>query len=274
MRKRISSSLAAWKVVAKIVALTFRAELEYRGHFLTMVIFGVAWQASIIVFVTVILGRFPAMGGWDSKAVLLIAAARMLSHGMYELIFGNTIDMSTLVQEGRIDTYLLRPMPVYRQVQLSAFRTSVIGDLLVGISMFTVAVSRLGLDWTPWRIGYMIATIIGGTLLEAAIYTAISGLHLHFPTSVAWSEWIEELMGTFGNYPLSFLPRIVTNAFTFVLPMAFIAYFPAAILTGHGTQLGVPQALAIAAPAVGLAAFIGARMLWNVSLRHYTGVTT
>jgi ABC-2 type transport system permease protein len=120
----------------------------------------------------------------------------------------------------------------------------------------------------------MIATIIGGTLLEAAIYTAISSLHLHFPTSVAWSEWVEELMGTFGNYPLSFLPRIVTNAFTFVLPMAFIAYFPAAILTGHSTQLGVPQALAVAAPAVGLAAFIGARMLWNASLRHYTGVTT
>jgi ABC-2 type transport system permease protein len=80
-------------------------------------------------------------------------------------------------------------------------------------------------------------------------------------------------MGTFGNYPLSLFPRLTRSVLTFVLPLAFIAYFPAAVLTGRTRELGVPPAIAIAAPAIGLAAFIGSRMLWQASLRRYTGVT-
>jgi ABC-2 type transport system permease protein len=79
-------------------------------------------------------------------------------------------------------------------------------------------------------------------------------------------------MGTFGNYPLKILPAGISASLTFVLPLAFIAYFPVAVLTGHASGLGVPSMLAAAAPAVGAASFVGSRILWNASLRRYKGV--
>jgi ABC-2 type transport system permease protein len=164
-------------------------------------------------------------------------------------------------------------MPVYRQVQLAVFPINALGDLLVGVSMFTDAVLTVNLHWTWPRILYLTAALIGGTLMEGAIFTALSSGHLHFASSAAWSTWIDELFGMFGNYPLSFLPRLVGAVFTFVLPLAFIAYFPAAALTGHISGLGVPSVVALASPVIGLAAFIAARLLWNMSLRRYTGVT-
>ena len=62
------------------------------------------------------------------------------------------------------------------------------------------------------------------------------------------------------------------SAFQVLVPLAFVAYFPAAVLTGHGGDSGVPYWLAAASPLVGLLAYLGARLLWRWSLGHYTGV--
>lgn len=273
MTKRWCAFLAAWRLALRIAGLSFRAELEYRAHFVTSVLFGVAFQTSVIVFITVLLGSFAGMGGWSSHEVLLIAAMRMLSHGVYALFFDRNYYLASLVQDGRLEAFLLRPMPVYRQVQLAIFPTNALGDLAVGASMFTWAVWVINLSWTPAQIVYLVAGLSGGVFMEAAISTTLASFMLRFPAASAWDTWIEELLGTFGNYPLSFLPPLITNGFTFILPLAFIAYFPAAVLTGHSGGLNVPAAVAAAAPLIGLAAFIGSRLLWNARLRQYAGVT-
>lgn len=269
---RLRSFCKAWSVAGRIVRISFRAQLEYRTDFVLSVSVGAIWQLSVIVFATVLLGQFPGMSGWPRDAVLLIASMRMLSHALNVLFFGRAHHLAGLVQSGRIDGFLLRPLPVFRQVQLSVFPTNALGDLAVGISMFTAAVLSVSVDWTVARIGYLVSGLAGGTLMEAAVFVALSALHFHFPSSSYWSVWTEELLSTFGSYPLAIFPRLVSSVFTFVLPLAFIAYFPASVLTGHGRGLGVPFAVAVASPLIGLTAFVGARALWNRSLRYYTGV--
>ncbi|WP_233221214.1 ABC transporter permease [Streptomyces carminius] len=262
----------AWYLVWRITLLNLRAQLEYRAEFLMSIGFGIAWQSSVIVFATVLLQRFPGMGGWSSADVLLIVGTRMLAHALYVLFFGRTHRLPFLVQEGLIDACLLRPMPVFRQVQLAVFPTHGLGDLLVGATMFAFAVQQAAEPWTAGRAAFLAAAVVGGMLVESAVFIALSSAALRFPATFYWSTWVDELMATFGSYPLSILPRAVGAVFTFVLPLAFIAYFPAGVLTGHGSALGVPLWLAAASPLVGLAAFVAARLLWNWSLRHYTGV--
>ncbi|MFJ5309815.1 ABC transporter permease [Streptomyces sp. NPDC088350] len=252
--------------------LNFRTQLEYRVEFLMTIAIGAVWQVAVIVFATVLLTQFSGMGGWTAADVLLIVAMRMLAHGLFVLFFGRLPALAHRVQEGLIDACLVRPMPVYRQVQLHWFPTHAIGDLAVATSLFSWAIVRSSLEWTPGRIAFLVAGVLGGMLVEAALFTALSSAALHYPATSYWSSWLEELMGTFGSYPLNILPKAVSAALTYVLPLAFIAYFPAGVLTGHGSALGVPVWVAASAPLFGLAGFIGARLLWNWSLRHYTGV--
>ncbi|WP_435862755.1 ABC transporter permease [Streptomyces phaeochromogenes] len=259
-------------VAWRITKLNLRAQLEYRTEFFMMIAIGAVWQVSVIIFATVLLSRFSGMGGWEASDALLIAAMRMLAHGLFVLLFGRVHYLAHRVQEGVIDAALLRPMPVYRQVQLMFFPTNAIGDLIVGVGLFAGAIARSTVHWTPGRTAFLVAGVLGGMLVEAALFTALSAASLHYPATSYWGTWLEELLGTFGSYPLSVLPKAVSGALTYVLPLAFIAYFPAGVLTGHGTELGVPVWVAAASPAFGLAAFVGARLLWNRSLRSYTGV--
>jgi ABC-2 type transport system permease protein len=237
-----------------------------------MVGIGAVWQTSVIVFASVLLTHFPAMGGWTSDDVLLMASMRLVSHGLFVLLFGRISWLSSMVQEGRIDGFLLRPLPVYRQVQLSFFNTNAIGDLLVAGMLFAGALQRLDRELTVPEAGYLMAALVGGTLMEAAMATTLSSAALHFPTAAQWNAWLEELLSTFGNYPLSIFPRLVRDGLTFLVPVAFIAYLPVAVLTDHDRGLGVPEALAVSSPVVGLMAFVASRYLWNWSLQRYSGV--
>jgi ABC-2 type transport system permease protein len=262
----------AVRIAWRITRLNFRAQLEYRSEFLMMIAIGAVWQVAVIVFATVLLTRFTGMGGWDSSDVLLIPATRMLAHGLFVLFLGRVHLLGRHIQEGRIDGYLLRPMPVHRQIQLQFFPTNAIGDLTVAVGLMAGALSRSDLDWTAGRTAYLIASVLGGMLLEAALFTAVACASLRFPAADYWGRWLEELLGTFGSYPLNVLPKAVGGLLTFGLPLAFVAYFPAAVLTGHGHSTGVPYWLAAASPLVGLLAYLGARLLWRWSLGHYTGV--
>ena len=272
IRRLLRRFARSWRIGWRITALNLRAQLEYRTEFLLEILFGIAWQVSIIVFATVLLSRFSGMGGWSSSEILLIAATRMTCNALFVLYCGNIFMLSFLVQQGRIDGYLLRPLPVYRQVQLASFPANGIGDLAVGLALFAGALQRSSLHWTPGRVAYLAAALLGGTLLISAVFTVLSAASLHFPASWYWAAWVSEISSTFGSYPLSILPRAVSGLLTWVLPIAFIAYFPIGVLTGHGSALGVPVAVAAGAPLFALAAYIGSRVLWNWSLSHYTGV--
>ncbi|MEU5093496.1 ABC-2 family transporter protein [Streptomyces sp. NPDC020996] len=264
--------MRAVRIAWRITRLNFRAQLEYRSEFLMDIAIGVVWQVSVIVFATVLLSRFSGMGGWDSSDVLLIPATRMLSHGLFVLFLGRMHGLGRYIQEGRIDVYLVRPMPVHRQVQLQVFPTNALGDLTVAVGLMAGALTRSGLDWTAGRITYLVACVLGGMLLEAALFTAVACASLRFPAADYWGRWLEELLGTFGSYPLNVLPRPVGAFLTYGLPLAFVAYFPAAVLTGHGHDTGAPYWLAALSPLLGALAYAAARLLWRWSLNHYTGV--
>jgi ABC-2 type transport system permease protein len=261
-----------WRMALRVTRLNFAAELEYRANFAASVVFGIAWQASVLVFAGVLLTRFPGIGGWDGGGVLLIAAIRLLSHGIQTAIFNPLWQTSERLAEGMIDVYLVRPLPVYRQLLLSRFPVNAFGDCAGGLLLFGLAASRLRAAWTPWHVAYLLAAVAGGVLLEAALFTLLSALTLLVSIGFTPFQWLDSMLGTFGNYPLKVLPVPAQAVLTFVLPVAFISYLPAAVLTGRTQATGIAQWLAYGAPLAGLALYAASRYAWYLALRRYGSI--
>lgn len=269
---RVAQARHTWRVVRAVTAVNLRATLEYRGDAFMMILFGIIWQTSTLIFATVLITRFAGVGGWPSIGVVLIAGVRLLSHGFYVLIFYNVGLLPGLIDEGRMDGYFLRPVPIFTQLLLSSFNANAIGDLLVAFTLCVVALPQIAVDWTVGKALFLVAGVIGGTLIEAAIQMIAACFLLRSPGTRAIPGFIDEMFGTFGNYPLTILPGALQGIFTFVLPLAFIAYFPVAVvldLTPPGVFMST---LAHLSPLVGLLLFLSARRIWARSLRNYASV--
>jgi ABC-2 type transport system permease protein len=258
------------RVVRQVTALNMRARLEYRTDFVISVLFGVLWQTSTLMFAAVLLTRFKGgLGAFPADGVLLIIGMRLLSHGLYVLFFDNLVLLPLLVDEGRMDGYFLRPVPVFTQLLISQFNVNAIGDLAVGATTLGFAIALLHVHWTVAVLLYLAVALVGGVLVEAALQLMLACLLLRSPGSRVLGQWVDELMSTFGNYPLSILPRTVQGLFTFALPLAFVAFFPVEVILGIGDKHGAMSVLAHWSPAVGFVLFLCARRVWSYSLRHY-----
>lgn len=264
--------MSSLQIAARITRVNLRAALEYRADFVIGVILGIVWQGAVLVFATVLINRFAGLDGWPKGQVLLIAALRMTAHALYVLLFGSLTWTPTLVVEGRIEGYLLRPMSVHRQVVLSSMNINAVGDMSVAAVLIALALGYADVAWTPLHILYVLATLAGAILVEAGLATVIAGFALRSVPTTPWSRWLDEICTTFGNYPLGILPGLVEGALTFVLPIAFLAYLPAAVITGHHTGLGVPYWLAVLSPLAGVVVYGLGKLVWRYNLNRYSGV--
>ncbi|HXR41146.1 MAG TPA: ABC-2 family transporter protein [Acidothermaceae bacterium] len=269
-REHLHRARHSIRVIGKVSALNLRARMEYRADFFVSLFFGIIWQTSTLMFASVLLTRFKGgLGNFPASGVLLIIGMRLLSHGLYVLIFSNLAWLPRLVDEGRMDGYFLRPVPVFTQLLLSQFNVNAIGDIAVGASTLGVAITLVHLHWTVGKGLYMAAAVIGGLLVEAALQLMLSCLLLRSPGSRVLGSWVDELMSTFGNYPLSIVPKVVQGLFTFLLPLAFVAYFPVQVILGIAQKHGPMSVLIHWSPLAGVLLFMLARRVWAYSLRHY-----
>ena len=58
---------------------------------------------------------------------------------------------------------------------------------------------------------------------------------------------------------------------TFVVPAAFVAYYPVLAMLGRSDSLGLPDAVRYAAPVVALATVAVAGLIWRAAVHHYQG---
>ncbi|WP_131737061.1 ABC transporter permease [Actinomadura roseirufa] len=259
------------QIVRRITGLNLRARLEYRTEFLLAILNGVLWQASVLLFMTVLVTRFSGLAGWSSSEVLFITGFRLLAHALYVCFFLNVTYVPVMIREGRVDAFLARPLPLLTQVLLNSFNVNALGDLCVAATLFGVAASTVPLDWTAPRVCLLVISVAGAVLLEAAIQLLISSAAFRQSETFTLSTWIDELMATFGNYPTVIFPLVLRALFLSVLPIAFIAYLPASVILGEQHRSSMTSILGYAAPAIGLCAFLGARLIWYRSARAYQG---
>jgi ABC-2 type transport system permease protein len=77
------------------------------------------------------------------------------------------------------------------------------------------------------------------------------------------------VFSTAGNFPLRIFNAGARFAFTFLLPLAFVAYLPTTVLIGRTGELSVPVWLAFLAPLAGVLLFLAAYRLWRYQIRFY-----
>jgi ABC-2 type transport system permease protein len=258
---------------ARIARATSRAGLRERlankGDFVLAIVNGVTYQITVLLFATVVFTRFPPLAGWTVGQVLLVSSVRLLAHSVFVLGFTNITEIPYLIRQGRFDSFLVRPASVFLQVCTSRFPLNAVGDLTVAATSLGVCLSMLRLDWTVARVGSLVLAVAGGAALELALALCVAGIVLRRAGTEALFSWLDTVIGAFGNYPLSVFPTVLRAAFTFALPVAFVAFYPMAAVLGKAESVPYGPALTLMAPLVA-AVWLGVGgWAWRTGLRTY-----
>ena len=117
----------------------------------------------------------------------------------------------------------------------------------------------------------MLITPLAGAVIIGSIWVASTALSFWLIEGQEVTVAAVHGINLFVSYPLGVYPTWLRRLLGFVIPGAFVSYYPTLALLGRSDPLGAPTVLAwLAAPVAALAA-IGASLVWRYAMRHYQG---
>jgi ABC-2 type transport system permease protein len=261
----------AVRLYGRFVGLSVRAQMQYRASFVLMSIGQFVVTGTEFVGVWALFQRFGDLLPWSLAQVAFFYGLVNAAFAVTDCIArGFDLFGAQFVKTGNFDRVLLRPRSTVLQVSGHDFPLMRIGRFAQGMLVLAWGALELGIPWDVWRVLLLLVTF-------AATVVFFYGLVVCQAVLSFWTTESLEIMNTLtyggvetAQYPMAIYQADFRRFFTYVVPLACVAYFPVVAILGAEDPLGSTRTFQVMAPLAGFAFFGVSLLLWRVGLEHYT----
>jgi ABC-2 type transport system permease protein len=246
--------------------------LEYRANFLIWFAFTLIYHASALAALWIILSEFPSMNGWDFPQMVFLYALWMLGHAVNNTLFLTVGDIPEHVRDGEFDRVFVRPLNALFQI-VTTPQQIFPDELLLALLLFGMATWYSGAAIDGWFVIFVPLVVLGGALIDLAINLAVATCSFWFVKvdALRWTAF--QLEQEFTRYPISIYTKGVRLVLTFLLPYAFMNYFPATFFLNKSEDaLHLAPAVGLLTPLIGALWFGLAYAFWVFGINRYQSV--
>lgn len=262
---------ARWhaELYLRLIGARVRAQLEYRTSFFLDLIATFLINFVDFLAVVVLFAHLPRLGGWSLPEVAFFYGTANMAFAFSDLIVGHLDLLSPMIRTGSFDLLLIRPVGSLFQVLSADMALRRLARVLQGAVVLVYAISNLHTAWTPLRLAMLILMVCTGTAIYSCIW--IIGVTIAFYT-VETQEIVNAFTygGSFlASYPVNIFSGWTRRLLAFVVPMAFVSYFPGLYVLHRPDPLHAPDILQFCGLPLVIVLVILARGTWQVGVRHY-----
>ena len=265
----MASAIADLRVWRHLVGARIRADWQYRTSFFLFLLSQTLVACLDLAVVAAIFSQVDLLGGWSGIEVALLFGLSGIAFGIADLLISAVENASRHIKAGTFDLFLLRPLPPLVHLSASEFALRRAGRVIQPLVVLIGALFLAPIEWSPETALLVPVTLVSGTLIFGSVWVATSSISF-------WTVDSQEVANAFTyggslatSYPIDLLAQWMRRLLTFVVPLAFVAYFPAARLLDKEQPLGVTNAIAWVTPLVAVLAVLAARGVWRLAVRHH-----
>ena len=249
---------------------TMRAWFQYRidAVLRSLAVFLREATGILVVFFTLL--KFDTLGGWNIYEMLFLFSILFLTYGIMIIFFTGLRDFGKTVRDGSFDRFMLRPRGLLFQIIfVNSDWFAALGHGGLGITLFLISAGKAGINWNFMNALYYIFTIAGGVLIQGAVFLIIAVLNIYLLQTDSLKELLYWNMRKFAGYPISIFHKIIQTIMIYIMPFAFVNYFPAQYLLRKDDMRNYPVVYMYITPIVGLLMYLVAYAFWRLSIRYY-----
>jgi viologen exporter family transport system permease protein len=252
-----------------LVRMWIRSSLAYPASFVVMLVSTVLVTATDFAAVLLMFSHIEAFGGFTLGEMALLYGTSSMALGFADVLTGSIERVGSRIRSGELDVYLIRPVPAFVQAAADDFALRRIGRPLQALLITILALRLADIDWTVAKGTLLVVSVVSGTVIFAAIF--VLGAAFQF-VSIDSAEVTNSF--TYGGqqltqYPLAIFGKQVVRAVTFVVPLAFVNYYPVLYVLDKPAPLGLPSWIGLLAPVIACVMVALASLAWRGGLRRY-----
>jgi ABC-2 type transport system permease protein len=257
-----------FRLYCKLQLLQVHIQLEYRADFWIGIVGMALTQGAGLIFIWAVFQRVPHISGWTIWEIALLYSLTVIPKGLTELFFDGQWQLRLLVNKGEFDRLLVRPLSPTLQVITQNCGIHGIGSVILGITILATAAHELNLSWSWWQYGFLLVTLVSAVVLIGSINYATNCIAFWDASANSAFPFLMQYGIEFAKYPMTLYGRFIQIVVTWILPFAFISYYPALILLGKaGDQIWLGYLSPLAGPIMALVASV----VWKRGLSRYQG---
>ncbi len=259
-------------VYRRLVGARIRSQLQYRLSFALNFVGVMLITFLDFAVILILFGQVDALGEWTVEEVALLYAISCIAFAATDLVIGHLDLLPRMIREGDFDLVLIRPLGSLFQVVSNDFALRRLGKLSQGLGVLVFAVTRLDVDWTAGRVGMLVVAIVAGAALFAGVWIALATIAFWLVDSLEVANAFTYGGNFLAQYPVNIFGPWLRRLVVFLIPVAFVSYFPSLYILGKDDPLEFPRALQFASPLVAVVTCVGGAVLWRAAVRRYRSV--
>ena len=220
---------------AKISLLSIKyslmREMLNKVTFISNIVFMLLNNASFIIQWIILYSLKDNVGGYSLNQVLLLWGIAASTYGFAHFFLAGAFDLSTMITNGKLDSYLVQPKNVLISICTSNVKVSAIGDLIYGYIMLFI------FDFSIKNLLLLTLFIITGGLIITAFSVILSSLSFWFTKSDLIADTGNSLVVNFATYPDGIFKGFVKILLYTIIPLGISTYIPVKLLTDFNIYL-------------------------------------
>jgi ABC-2 type transport system permease protein len=254
---------------AIIAGAWVRSSLSYRTSFVigTMVQITITFldfAAIIIMF-----GHVDAFGGFSIAQIALLYAMSGFALGAADMLVGNAEALGRRIRDGSFDQMLVRPVPALVQVAADRFAVRRIGRIAQSGAVLAWAASAAPIDWSLARVIVLVGAMACGAVIFCSVFVMGGAFQVFAGDAAEVANAFTYGGNTLTQYPLTIYPSELVKGVTFIVPLAFVNWYPGLYVLDVDDPFDLPDWLRFASPVAALAFVVVAGAFWRTAVRHY-----
>ncbi len=255
-----------FRIYCKIIAQDLKSKMSYRADFIIST-FGML-LTNIVGFMSfyILFKNFPSINGWNYHEMLFLYGFSLIALTPLQCLFDNNWNLRMQVESGDFIKYCFRPINIFFYFISEVFDVKGLGQLVFGTGVLVYAWTSLGIPVNIRIIIQLILLLITASLFMIAIMNVAAATCFW----IVRSGYVMIVMFRFkdyARYPVSIFDGIFKIIFTFVIPIAFIAYYPGIVILRPNE---IPL-LSKLSPLFGILFFWLSYRFWMLGAEKYDG---
>ncbi|MBR5089532.1 MAG: ABC-2 family transporter protein [Ruminiclostridium sp.] len=255
-----------FRIYRKILAQDLKSKMSYRADFIISTIGMIFTNIAGFVSFWILFRNFSSINGWGYYEMLFLYGFSLVSLTPVQCLFDNNWSLRQYVYSGDFIKYCFRPINLFFYFQSEVFDIKGLGQLAFGIGTIAYSWANMDLPFDALALLKLIVFLITASLIMIALQNAAAA-------SCFWiqnSFYVLDLVFRFkdyAKYPITIFSPVFRFIFTFIMPIAFIAYYPSLVILRPDE---VPI-LSWLSPVIGVVFFIISYKIWMYGAKKYSG---
>lgn len=253
------------KLYLYYLKLHLKSRMEYKLSFVLSVIAKLFTFFTYYFIIIALFSKFDNIRGFTLYQVLLTFAVIQFGFGVNETFARGIDHFSNLMIRGEYDRLLLRPRNILLQVLGNEIDYTKLAKIAQAIVVLIIAIIKLDIVWTIPKVITLLLMMLSSCAIFFEIFVTAASYCFITVQGLEIVNVFTDGGREMAQYPIGIFNKGFKFIFTFIIPYAFVNYYPLLYIIGKTNN-----PLNVISPLVVLLFLIPALLLFRLGSKKYT----